>query len=80
MAAGQGISQPKPFKGWTDGLSLEEARAKWEKTLNLARPRETWWTLWGPPPGQPGCRVPPDMLTDRDRKMDWFIEKQEQAA
>lgn len=76
-AAGQGLSQPKTRKDWIDGLSPEEARAKWKKTLSMAWSNETWipW-LWGPPPGQPGCRVPPDMLTERDCKLDWFIEKE----
>ncbi|MGN6768499.1 MAG: helix-turn-helix domain-containing protein [Rhizobiaceae bacterium] len=81
IAAGRGLSQPKARRGWIEGLSPDEARAKWAKTLSMAWSNETWisW-LWGPPPGQPGCRVPPDMLTEKDRKMDWFIERQEAAA
>jgi hypothetical protein len=80
------VSTPAPAKqterrGWTSGLSDADARTKWAKTLNMARGREDWKTwLWGPPPGQPGCLVPADLLEPRDLRIDWFEEKQPRAA
>lgn len=81
IAAGQGLSAPKATVKPDIERSREEMREVWSKRLGYARPREEWisW-LWGPPPGRPGCRVPRDILTDRDCKLEWFDKKQEQAA
>lgn len=84
IASGRGLSRPKPVgkaKGWVEGITDDEARAKWVKTLNFARPRDTWKTwLWGPPPGHAGCLVPSDLLEPRDLTRQWFEEKQPEAA
>jgi len=84
IAAGRGLSRPKTTgkaKGWVEGITDDEARAKWVKTLNFARPRDTWKTwLWGPPPGHEGCLVPADLLEPRDLTRQWFEEKQPEAA
>lgn len=84
IASGRGLSRPKPVgkaKGWVEGITDDEARAKWVKTLNFARPRDTWKTwLWGPPPGHAGCLVPSDLLEPRDLTRRWFEEKQPEAA
>jgi hypothetical protein len=79
IEAGRGLSKPKssaPVQ-WEQHLPPEEQRVKWGKTLGMARQSEIWrsW-LWGPPPGKPGCRVPADLLNDRDLRMDWMEEKQ----
>lgn len=85
IAAGRGLSQPKsssPTAGqWEQHLPPAEQRVKWQKTLNMARGPASWksW-LWGPPPGQPGCRVPPDLLEPRDLRIDWFEENSPEAA
>lgn len=85
IEAGKGVSRPKVSAIKRDeDMTPEELRIVWEKRLNFARPRQEWvsW-LWGPMPGQPGCRVPPDMLQPRDGKhfdgTPWSDKKQEAA-
>lgn len=79
--AGQPVNPPAERRGWVEGITDDEARAKWVKTLNFARPRDTWKTwLWGPPPGHEGCLVPADLLEPRDLTRQWFEEKQPEAA
>lgn len=81
IEAGQGLSQPKvaPIKRQED-MTEAEQRVRWGKHLNMARGSGTWFTwLNGPPPGRDGCRVPADMLEDRDLSRDW-IEERERAA
>lgn len=83
VEAGQGLCRPKQTgpATWEQGLTADEQRAKWAKTLDFARPRDEWLTwLWGPPPGQDGCRVPPDMLEPRDLTRDWTEQKKQEAA
>jgi len=36
--------------------------AKWEARLYGYRENDAWEPQWGPEPGQPGCRVPPQLL------------------
>jgi hypothetical protein len=85
IAAGKGLTQPKPSNivpgSWEQHLPPEQQRAKWAKTLVMARGPGIWksW-LWGPPPGQPGCRIPSDLLDPQDTKIDWFEEKETRAA
>lgn len=85
VEAGKGLSRPKvsAIKS-DDDMSPEELRGTWQKRLDFARPRREWpsW-LWGPMPGQPGCRIPSDMLVPGDGKQfdgePWRDMKQEAA-
>lgn len=75
IAAGRGLSRPKPVKR-VDDMTDDEQRQRWIKFLNMARGSGIWLTwMHGPPPGREGCRVPPDLLEARDAKIDWFEEK-----
>lgn len=85
LAAGRGLKRPKPSNivpgQWEQHLPPDEQREKWRKTLSVAHLTETWKTwLWGPPPGQEGCRVPADLLEARDLDHHWFEEKHSEAA
>jgi len=85
IAAGRGLSKPRPSNvipgQWEQGLSPDEQREKWAKTLRIAHLTETWKTwLWGPPPGAPDCRVPADLLGPKDLNHRWFEEKAPEAA
>lgn len=66
IAAGKGLLKPKEpvtLGQWEQGLPPDEQRAKWAKTLAMARSTGRWKTwLWGPKPGDPGCRVPEDLI------------------
>ncbi|WP_166647809.1 helix-turn-helix domain-containing protein [Aquamicrobium defluvii] len=66
IAAGKGLLKPKEpvtLGQWEQGLPPDEQRAKWAKTLAMARSTGQWKTwLWGPKPGDPGCRVPEDLI------------------
>lgn len=66
IAAGKGLLKPKDpvtLGQWEQGLPPDEQRAKWAKTLAMARSTGQWKTwLWGPKPGDPGCRVPEDLI------------------
>lgn len=82
IAAGRGISRPRPtmVKRESD-MSENERRVRIGKFLNMARGSGIWLTwMNGPPPGKPGCRVPPDLLEPRDLRIDWFEEKSPEAA
>lgn len=53
-------------------VAVEETDEAWIKRLNLARPSETWWyDVWGPAPGQEGCRVPAHLLIEKDFRRHW---------
>jgi uncharacterized protein YdaU (DUF1376 family) len=68
----------RQIKGWgyfvpgivesVKGVSVPPAvdEAKWTKNLEFAREKKTWGEIWGPPPGQPGCKVPPHLLQPGD--------------
>lgn len=48
----------------------------WTTRLNHARRTNQWPAAqWGPPPGSPGCRAPPDLLQDGDG-VGWIEWKQ----
>ncbi len=85
VEAGKGVAVAhKSATKRDEDMAPDELRSTWEKRLNFARPRREWisW-LWGPMPGQPGCRVPADMLLPRDGKYfdgePWHDKKQEAA-
>lgn len=45
---------------------------KWRKLLAHVRNTGEWLvSAWGPPPGQSGCKVPSQLLTDDDLKRHW---------
>lgn len=66
IEAGKGLLKPKEpvtLGQWEQGLPPDEQRVKWAKTLAMARSTGQWKTwLWGPKPGDPGCRVPEDLI------------------
>lgn len=82
IAAGKGLSRPKPSAVKRDeDMTDDERRARLTKFLRMARGSGIWLTwMHGPPPGREGCRVPPDLLEDRDTRIDWFEEKRPEAA
>lgn len=45
--------------GWRKRVQIAKRLAVREQ----GKPEQFWGTAWGPPPGTPGCRVPPDILT-----------------
>jgi hypothetical protein len=54
------------FDGFAGSLNAE-----WNKNLKIARELHKWdFGKWGPMPGQPGCRVPQELLAPTDGK-DW---------
>ena len=60
LKAGKGIIQPKI-------IQLDESDDKWGQRLKWARERETWNPkVWGPKPGEPGCKVPDSLMTEND--------------
>lgn len=82
IAAGKGLSRTKvtPIKREAD-MSEDERRVRFGKFLNMARSSGIWLTwMNGPPPGREGCRIPDDMIEDRDRQIDWFEQKTPEAA
>lgn len=75
IAAGKGLTKPAPVKGPVE-MTDDERRVRLGKFLNMARGSGIWLTwMNGPPPGQEGCRIPPDMLEPRDLRIDWMEEK-----
>lgn len=82
IAAGKGLARPKVVQiKRAEDMSDEERRARWTKFLNMARGSGIWLTwMNGPPPGQDGCRVPPDLLEPRDTAIDWIEQKSSEAA
>jgi hypothetical protein len=47
----------------------------WKKALDIARRKQTWDPAkWGPMPNQPGCMVPPELISADDGK-GWSIWK-----
>ncbi|PAQ09724.1 hypothetical protein [Mesorhizobium temperatum] len=57
------------FEGFAAGIATTAADedAQWPKRLAYARSNKTWSTsMWGPGPGQRGCRVPTDLLNESD--------------
>lgn len=81
IAAGRGLAKPKAPPKRDDERTADELRDTWRKRLEFARPRDRWITWqWGPPPGQAGCRVPSDMLTERDVKRNWSEVREAEAA
>jgi hypothetical protein len=40
--------------GWGDD--------EWRTALAILRERDQWDPVWGPRPGEPGCRIPPNLL------------------
>ena len=72
-------SQPKPA---TNGHATDDPQRfqpkpgqSWEGRLLTARqrPNTAAWprTAWGPAPGEPGCLVPPEILTTEDTSRQW---------
>lgn len=82
----------KTFRSWqypaqiiTDELAQQgktvvptpEDDERWKSRLGHGRNRKIWATSqWGPPPNQPGCRVPAHLIqpTDGDGWQDWKPE------
>jgi hypothetical protein len=54
----------------TDGPSSQTKpidHEAWQKRLTFGRHRSSWASVdWGPPPGKPGCLVPPELLKPGD--------------
>jgi hypothetical protein len=68
------------FEGFNEAVrpAVTSDDGKWPSRLQLARQRKVWSTpQWGPPPGRPGCRVPPPLIETGDGT-DW--SEWEQAA
>lgn len=54
------------FEGFTAPTAAGDAES-WRKRLVYGRQEKTWSTRdWGPPPGHPGCRVPPELIIETD--------------
>ena len=43
---------------------------EWMRKLSYLRPRREWRENLGPPPFQPGCKVPAHLLIERDRNLE----------
>lgn len=55
------------FDGFQSKAAPPADGSRWQTRLNLARDRRQWSSSeWGPPPGSPGCRAPPDLLRPDD--------------
>lgn len=48
---------------------------RWDLEIKVARSSYAWSSLRGPPPGKPGCLVPPELITDEilDEARKWEI-------
>jgi hypothetical protein len=66
------VLQPKSFTRLIEGFYGGDAPAaqatawdddRWRAALSLHRDEGLWSDKLGPPPGQPGCRAPPHLLT-----------------
>lgn len=63
----QGFLNGRMFESFGTSVGQKEEPAVWETRLQHARSGGEWATFkWGPAPGQPGCRVPPDLLLPGD--------------
>lgn len=57
------------FEGFVEqsAPAAEATDEQWRKRLTFGRQRQCWASRdWGPPPGQPGCRVPASLLQAGD--------------
>ena len=60
VKAGRGVVKPVE-------TTFDESNERWEKRLSLARASEVWHSaVWGPKPGENGCKVPNSLLTETD--------------
>ena len=69
------VCQPKSWRRLLEGFYGEDADDthdptagwapdQWRRALAMSRDTGRWDTELGPPPGQPGCRIPPDVLRE----------------
>lgn len=64
----QGYLSGRMFESFPNSNVTDlETPAQWEKRLTFARLNREWSpTKWGPMPGEPGCRVPTDLIRPGD--------------
>lgn len=65
----QGYLNGRMFESFGSTVTILETVDQWEKRLAYARTNREWSvSKWGPLPGQPGCRVPQQLLDPADGK------------
>jgi len=69
IKAGEGIAKPVRAITPDTELAPDALEAEWSKRLKWARQTNSWFSaVWGPMPGDEGCRVPTHLIQSDDGK------------
>lgn len=69
IQAGEGLAKPVRVVTPDEDMAPETLEAEWQKRLSYARRNRSWFSaVWGPMPGDAGCRVPSSLLQTTDGK------------
>ncbi len=80
IKAGEGLAKPARIITPDTELAPETLEAEWEKRLNYARRNSNWISaVWGPMPGDAGCRVPSNLLQPTDGKDRYGVRWDDQS-
>lgn len=80
LKAAEGLA--KPVRAITPDAELapDALEAEWEKRLKYARRNSNWISaVWGPMPGDDGCRVPSNLLQPTDGKDRYGVRWDDQS-
>lgn len=80
IKAGEGLAKPARIITPDTELAPEILEAEWEKRLKYARRNSNWISaVWGPMPGDDGCRVPSNLLQPTDGKDRYGVRWDDQS-
>nr|WP_051686600.1 helix-turn-helix domain-containing protein [Ochrobactrum sp. UNC390CL2Tsu3S39] len=80
IKAGEGLAKPARIITPDTELAPETLEAEWEKRLRYARRNSNWISaVWGPMPGDDGCRVPSNLLQPTDGKDRYGVRWDDQS-
>ncbi|WP_247996649.1 helix-turn-helix domain-containing protein [Brucella tritici] len=80
IKAGQGLAKPVCAVTPDTELAPDALEAEWEKRLKYARRNSNWISaVWGPMPGDDGCRVPNNLLQPTDGKDRYGVRWDDQS-